>query len=174
MTAFIRVGSLYASHWLSEQSWYWMTLVSLLLILLERFFAARFPFFPKCCWINTSKILSISHTSPICSLESVDLATDWLQPESGWQWCDQFLPMFLSVVKGCLLERPYQIRPLLWMKIISWWKPRIRTLLVYLFLCLKNSDLKQTLFQVMWTVGRSGVLDESMFSSLLCKKMYLK
>lgn len=99
---------------------------------------------------------------------------DWLQPEPGWQWCDQFLPTFLSVVKGCLLERPYQVRPLLWMKIISWWKPRIRTLLVYLFLCLKNSDLKQTLFQVMWTVGRSGVLDESMFSSLLCKKMYLK
>ena len=170
MTEF-RAGSLYASHWLSEQHWYWMTLDSLLLILLERFFAARFPFFPKCCWINTSKILSISHL--LFVLLKV-LSRNWLQPEPGWQWCDQFLPTFLSVVKGCLLERPYQVRPLLWMKIISWWKPRIRTLLVYLFLCLKNSDLKQTLFQVMWTVGRSGVLDESMFSSLLCKKMYLK
>lgn len=64
--------------------------------------------------------------------------------------------------------------PLLWMKIISWWKHRIRNLSVYLFLCLKNSDLKQTLFQATWTVGRSGVLDESMFSSLLSKKIYLK
>lgn len=80
MTAFIRVQEAYMLHtdWVNSPGieWPWF----LLLISLETLFAHRFPFFPKCCWINTSKILSISHTS-ICSLENVDL---WLATAWGW------------------------------------------------------------------------------------------
>lgn len=140
-------------------------------------FAPAFPLFLKCCWINSGLgkpwiVISISHTSLIFSIGSVDLKTSWSRSLLALIWL--ILLCALLGRHGLLLERPYRVRPLLWMKIISWWKHKIRNLLVYLFLCLKNSDLKQTLFQVMWTVGRSGVSDESVFSSLLSKKIYLK
>lgn len=139
-------------------------------------FAPRFPLFPKSSWINTGlenpwKVISILHTSLLCSFEKCWLQ-DKLKSEPGWHWSDSSLCS--APGHGPSLQRPYRVHRLLWMKIISWWKHRIRNLLVYLFLCLKNSDLKQTLFQVMWTVGHSGVSDESMFSSLLSKKIYLK
>lgn len=73
----------------------------------------------------------------------------WSQDKLTWgptcHWSDWFLFGFCSVVMNLLLKRSYRVHSLLWMKIISWWKHRIRNLLVYLFLCLKNSDLKQTI-----------------------------